>query len=129
LSPLDVPLAEADLPTWVRVWMGWLLAIGISSLFFVAEQAGARWLAAGFVASHVLLAAIASLQGSQDVTVGLVAMSHAMFWTPALYFLAFANKDVESASAYGIWSLLATATLGFSLFFDWRDTALYLWGG
>lgn len=128
MSPLDVSVADADLPGWVRIWMGWLLAIGLSSLVFATRQAGARWLAAGFVASHALLAGIAAIQGPDEVTVGLVAMSHAMFWTPALLYLAFGANDVDVTSVYGVWSLLATATLGFSLFFDWRDTALYLWG-
>ena len=123
-----MPLAEAALPTWVQAWLAWLAAIAVGSVAFVRGHAGARWTAGGFAASVLLLLGVAVTMGAGAVTIGLVAMSHAMFWTPPLLYLAFAGDEIETRSAYGLWSTLATASLGFSLFFDWRDTALYLWG-
>ena len=115
------------LPTWVQVWMNWMMFIFVASIFFVWKHNGARWTLLSFLLSMPVGMLVFYLSN----TVHLLGIVHLLLWTPLLVYLLL--KEVKSErfnfqSPYGIWVVLLMATITTSLLFDIRDIALVAMG-
>ena len=56
---------------------------------------------------------------------GLVSLNH-LVWIPALVFMLRRYPLLDKRTPFGLWYHLVLFQLCFSLFFDIRDSALYL---
>ena len=117
-------------PQWspaLSWWIRWMIAIGYSStVFAIAGHSAARWVLAAFVVNHVV-AIFGPIFGPLPPTSnGLISLTHVVFWTPAVVILARGLRTLNRQSVYGVWHLLALATMVISLLFDYRDAFRYL---
>lgn len=115
-------------PRWVKIWIllstAWL-ALG---LCFVWHQPIARWVVGCCVAG--IMALIVSTFISKSVLLrlsGFNALSHVIFWPPALYQLLVEQPFLATdVTAFSIWSGGVTAIMLFSYFFDIPYSVTYL---
>lgn len=128
LSPDTVwtPEARASAPEWVRFWIGFMFAVFGSGLLLVWRHPTALWMLGAFIASHLASGIEILLLDVNRLTVGLIAINHCVFWTPAAIIFHRQTRGTEARSLFGAWRWLALATAAFSLIFDYRDAALYL---
>lgn len=112
-------------PQWspaVGWWIRWMIAIGYSStVFAIVGHTGARWVLAAFVVNHLV-----AIFGPFPPSNGLISLTHVVFWTPAVVMLVRGLRTLNRQSVYGVWHLLALATMVISLLFDYRDAFRYL---
>ena len=116
----------ALLPGWVWGWMVFMAVAFLTGLLFVRRHADARWVVAAYVGSHVFAYGMRAILGPDWLTLGQAALNHVLFWTPAAVYLALRIRSVKLKTAFGAWSLMILGTMAFSLFFDFRDAAIYL---
>lgn len=112
-------------PTWVMVWIMFMMATFLSGLFFVWKQAIARWVVGGLFAG-VAAGAIAASVFTIPPMSGFIALTHLIFWSPGLYQLLTKRPFMQALSGFSIWSGVMTLVILFSFFFDIRDASLYL---
>lgn len=118
--------ARASLPLWVQRWILFMLAAFAAGLIFVKDHVAARWMVAAVIVSHLASAFFLFVLGPETLKVGVIAINHVVFWTPAAVYLALKGAPKKKAPLYSIWRYLALAVVAFSLFFDFRDAALFL---
>jgi len=128
LTPFSVwnEEARAASPLWVQRWIIFMLCTFFAGLLFVRTQIAARWIVASVVVSHLASALVLLLLGPAALTVGVIAINHIVFWTPAAINLAVRGAPTSDAPLYGAWRYLMLAVIAFSLFFDFRDAAIFL---
>ncbi len=128
LTPFSVwnEEARAASPLWVQWWIIFMLCTFFAGLLFVRTHLAARWIVASVVVSHLASAAVLLVFGPTALTVGVIAINHVVFWTPAALYLAFRGAPTMSAPVYGGWRYLMLAVITFSLVFDYRDAAIFL---
>jgi hypothetical protein len=117
--------ARANLPAWMMVWLGFLALTFFASAIFSWNHIAARWVLAGFIASHVATFAVESMEG-MVLRAGLVSLLHVVFWTPGLIALLADQAQIKFSSAYGVWAgvLLFVYVVAFT--FDIRDGVVWL---
>lgn len=112
----------ATLPHWVEIWMNWMLVVlGLGSLVFAVFRVEARWLLLAFFVSIVATFAMGMTRGWTL----LWGVTHLVFWTPAAIYMYRRLDGINTASVYGVWYLLALATMIVSLAFDAKDAVQY----
>ncbi|PWQ99647.1 hypothetical protein DKT75_00825 [Leucothrix arctica] len=114
-------------PSWVQIWVGFMLSTFAVGIFFVWKHALARWAIGGLIASMAtghytfVLLGLPFLGGS-------IAIMHIICWTPALILLLinlpFLNQ--QEPMVFRIWSGVMTGVITFSFIFDVRDAAIYI---
>lgn len=113
----------AALPQWVQLWMNWMgLVLALGSLVFAFFKVEARWLLLAFVVSIIATMALGMAIGWN----GLWGITHLVFWTPVVIYMWRRLPVINTNSVYGIWYLLALATMIISLVFDAKDVVQYL---
>jgi len=118
--------ARTSLPIWLMAWLGFLVLTFLASLFFVKAHVAARIALAGFVVSHALVIAIE--QGELlPLSKGLVSVTHAIGWTPALVAMLRELGRSERRTRYGWWCRQMLFVLVVALIFDYRDAGMYLY--
>ncbi len=128
LTPFSVwnEEARAASPLWVQRWIVFMLCTFAAGLLFVRDHSAARWIVASVVVSHMASALVLLVLGPPALTIGVIALNHAVFWTPAAAYLAIKGSPESPAPIYGAWRYLMLAVIAFSLFFDFRDAAIFL---
>jgi hypothetical protein len=115
----------AALPQWVQLWMYWMLAVlGVGSLVFSFFRSEARWLLLSFVVTIVATMALGMTVGWNK----LWGVTHLVFWTPVAVLFIRRWGQIDKRSVYGVWFVLALATMLISLVFDAKDFVEYLMG-
>ncbi len=118
--------ARLGLPIWLKGWLGFLAITFLGSLLFVRRQRAARIVAVGFAVSHVLVIGIEALEITR-LTTGLVSLTHAIGWTPALFVMVRELGRTEAMTRYGWWCRQMLFVLVVALSFDYRDATMYLY--
>lgn len=128
LTPFSVwnEEARAASPLWVQRWIIFMLCTFFAGLFFVRTHLAARWIVASVVVSHLASAFVLLVFGPEALTVGVIAINHIVFWTPAAIYLALKGAPEQYAPVYSAWRYLMLAVISFSLVFDFRDAAIFL---
>ena len=115
----------ATLPVWVVYWMYWMLGIlAVGSLVFSLFRVEARWLLLSFVLTLISTMALGMAIGWNK----LWGVTHLVFWTPVVIYYIRRWPFVEKKSVFGVWFVLALATMIVSLVFDAKDLVEYLMG-
>tara|TARA_R110002124_G_scaffold89861_2_gene229616 strand:+ start:855 stop:1259 length:405 start_codon:yes stop_codon:yes gene_type:complete len=113
----------ATLPQWVPLWMNWMMIVlALGSIVFSFFKVEARWLLLAFAVSIVATFALGMSIGWN----GLWGTTHLVFWTPAAIYMYRRLEGINTNSVYGVWYLLALATVIISLVFDAKDAVQYL---
>lgn len=123
----QVDAQTALLPNWIHVWMNWMMAINLVSIFFVWKHKSARWVLAAFIVMMPLNFLIFHLTKN----IHLLGIGHIVFWIPLLiYFFKTDFKDglFANRTLYDIWLLLLSITFVISIVFDVRDIFLVATG-
>ena len=128
VTPFTVWTEEArtDMPQWAQYWIYFMFIMAGLGLIFVWKHVGARWGVGAFIVSHIFSAAEVITLGEDNFLVGMIAINHAVVWTPALIVMLLQLKKVNLRSPYGVWLIGICATFAFSLIFDYRDAFIYL---
>lgn len=66
------------------------------------------------------------LLGSERLTVGMIAINHCVFWTPAAIGFLATTRSTPFTTPFGVWRIVVLGTAAFSLFFDYRDAWAFL---
>ena len=116
----------AALPMWVQYWMYWMMAVLFAApLIFAFWRPEARWLLLAMIAALVSTMALGMAVGWNK----LWGATHLVFWTPVVVYYVRRWPVVEKRSVFGVWFVLALATMIVSLVFDAKDVVEYLMGG
>lgn len=111
----------------VNLWMYWMNLIFLASVFFIANNSGARYALLAMLIALPTAPIIYGLTGS----IHLLGIAHILFWSPVAYYMVMQEMrglSFKVSSPYGIWVLLLTATILISLAFDFRNIYLVLAG-
>ena len=101
-------------------WMGIVLFLG--SLIFAFVGVEARWLLLAMFLTIPATFLIGYAVGWNN----LWGITHLILWTPVAIYMARRFSQIEVKSVYGVWYVLALATLWISLIFDVKDVGQYL---
>jgi hypothetical protein len=96
------------------------LAFG-AGLLFVRKHPQAWWMVGAFAASHLASGVERWLFGAERFTVGMIAINHCLFWTPAAICFFLTTRHVPSELPFRIWRAAILIVVGISLTFDYRD--------
>jgi len=118
--------ARAAAPEWVQLWIMFMFAVAGAGLLLAWKHRAAWWIVGAFIVSHLASGLEIFLLGPERLTVGLIAINHCVFWTPAGVVFYRRTRGTQAASLFGAWRWLALGTFAFSLIFDYRDAALLL---
>lgn len=116
---------RANLPVWMMVWLGFLALTFFASAIFSWNHVAARWVLAGFIASHVATLAVENTDG-MVLRAGLVSLLHVVFWTPGLIAMLADQAQIKFSSAYGIWASALLFVYAVAFTFDIRDGIVWL---
>jgi len=128
LSPDTVWTSEvrASAPEWVQIWIRFMFVIFGAGLVLAWKHRAAWWMVGAFIASHLASGLEILLLGPERLTVGLIALNHCVFWTPAAVVFYRQTRGTETRAVFGVWRWIVLATAAFSLVFDYRDAVLLL---
>lgn len=107
-------------PRYLKVWIFASIAWILCGLFFASHYPTARWVVGGWVSGVVSLVATNFIFKSTLLRLsGFLALTHIVFWTPALYMLLTERPFLASdVTPYSIWSGGVAAIMLISYFFD-----------
>ncbi len=110
-------------PTWVQVWVGWLMAVNLAALFFLRDRR-ARWALFAFACAATAMMALAEINGFNR----LLGLAHIVFWTPLLIYLYRIRAGIDFRAPLGRWLIVLAASNAASLAIDFVDVARYALG-
>ena len=123
----EVQAQMDQLPTWVQLWVNWMMLIFICSVFFVRKHRAARIVFMAFILTMPIAIAIFQMTKS----VHLFGIAHLIVWLPLLIYLVrnqIQNSSFGVKSAFDIWFVLLLVTITVSLPFDVRDIVMVTMG-
>jgi hypothetical protein len=126
MEEMEAAINAATSPA-VKLWMNWMLAIFILSIFFSYRQKSARYI----FGALVLSLPIAILIFNKTQSVPLIGLAHVIVWIPlAIYLIKVEviGKTEKLKSLYSLYLILLLSTIFISLYFDIRDVILIALG-
>ena len=120
------PEARSAMPAWVQGWIPFMFVVFGSGLAFVRKHPEAWWMVGAFALSHLASGLEMMILGTGRLTVGMIAINHCLFWTPAAFCFLARTCGTPFGSPFGIWRATVFATAAFSLVFDYRDAWAFL---
>lgn len=115
-------------PRWVKIWIQLSTAWLALGFVFAWQHPIACWVVGCCVAAIMSLVVSTSISKSVLLKLsGFNALSHVVFWPPALYQLLVERPFLSSdVTAFSIWSGGVTAIMLFSYVFDIPYSFVYL---
>ncbi|RME43076.1 MAG: hypothetical protein D6795_20015 [Deltaproteobacteria bacterium] len=110
-------------PVGLILWLFWLAAVNTLSLVFLRHREG-RWVLAAWVGNILFMSCLYSIVGYTR----LLGLSHVLFWTPLVVFLARRLTHLDPGSRFGRWIVVLLSTNTISLLIDYIDVVRYLLG-
>lgn len=111
MSSLDV-LAAQSVP--MKVWLAWMFAVNLSSVFFL-RRIPARWVLAAVPANILSMQILFRLYGTGHH----LSLPHIVFWTPLLVYLFIKRRSLVERSPFGVWFVCLFVTDATSLVLDY----------
>lgn len=116
--------ARMALPLHIKVWLGGLMIVHLSTVFFLKHHVAARWVFGAFITSHAII--FAAERMGVVVLGGQVSFGHVVFWVPALIVLIRRRAEMNSSIPYRVWASAILFFYSVSLIFDVRDSFIWL---
>ena len=109
------------LPTWVKIWMNFVLGpINLATLFFLNQPNGALIAALAIGGMVLTVALVVANAGFKKI----VAAGHVLPWVPLIALIAFARPDGSDLYQTFLGVLLIANSI--SLLFDLNDVRIAL---
>lgn len=119
----DLWASFSALPTWVKIWMMFLLMpANMASLFFLDQPMG-TWIA--ILALGGMLPNLPVLAYERGFS-KLLAIPHLISWTLLVGLILLARPEVSGIYKGYVWGVLVIDTI--SLFFDYSDAFKWITG-
>jgi len=114
-------------PTWVQIWVPFLLITFVIGVYFAWKHPLARWVVAGFIVSMMIGRIVFELLGLPFLG-GSIAIVHLVCWSPLLILLLLKRPyfDTNEPASFRVWSAVLTGVIVFSFIFDIRDAVIYV---
>lgn len=109
-------------PAWLQIWVFWMVAVNLGSLFFLKHRE-ARWALGAFVGAAILMETLLAWNGYNR----LLGLAHLVFWTPLVIWL-WRRRPRWPDGLAGKWVALLLLTNTASLVVDFVDVIRYLAG-
>lgn len=110
-------------PWWLQAWVGWMMLVNTASLFFLRHRE-ARWVLAVWIGNVITMMALYEAVGY----VRLLGLSHVIWWTPLLVYLAAVRERFAGSGVFGLWARALLVTIAISLVIDYIDVVRYFMG-
>lgn len=117
--------ARLSLSPPLAAWLALLVAVCLSSVFFVGEYTAARWVLGGFIASHLIVFLLPTVTDFV-MRKGFVSLMHVICWTPGLAMIIGDVLQGPGGTSYAWWSYALIVVVAISFIFDVRDSYTYL---
>ena len=116
---------QANSPTWVIVWVNFMVAILALAIPFSFSYREATWILLGSVLGMIGTIVAYSLFGFTR----LLGLGHIIFWTPTLiYIITVRGWKTYSKTLFSRWLIVAAIVIGISLAFDVVDLLRWMLG-
>lgn len=116
MTPIEAFAAQ---PGGLKVWLLWLFAVNVASLFFV-RRIEARWVLGAMLLNLAGMATLLKLYGGGHH----MSLPHVVLWTPLLVYLAFRARLLKThPRAYAAWLVALFVSDAISLGFDYVNVA------
>lgn len=116
---------QANSPTWVIVWVNFMVAILALAIPFSFSYREARWILLGSVLGMIGTIVAYSLFGFTR----LLGLGHIIFWTPTLiYVITVRGWKTYNKTLFSRWLIVAAIVMGLSLMFDVIDLLRWILG-
>ncbi len=114
-------------PTWVKVWLAFMMGTFAAGLYFSWKHPLARWAVGGFLVSLTTGRLVFTTLGLPFLS-GSISIMHVVCWTPALALLLIKRPflNPKEPKAFRLWSGIMTGVILFSFIFDIKDAVIYL---
>lgn len=110
-----------ELPTWVQVWMNFILGpVNLATLAFLSQPQGPLIAALAINGMAMTVAIVFATGGFNKIA----AAGHILPWTLLVIILAFFKP--EGSAIYGIFLTVLLVTNVISLIFDFNDVRIAL---
>lgn len=126
MNVLENLMAEiASGPTWVRIWVNFMVLMFLPAAVFAFYRRQARWLVLVMVLNVIFMLWLYAQVGY----VRLLGLPHVVLWTPLViaWWKTRAQWRVKE-TIIGKWILAVFVTMIISLVFDYADVTRYLLG-
>jgi len=110
-------------PTWLVVWVSWLMLVNTASLVFLKHKP-ARWILLAWIGNSLTMTALHANFGHTR----LLGLSHVIWWTPLFVYLWRISAWRTLRGAAHTWIVVLMLSNGVSLVVDYVDVARYLLG-
>jgi len=114
----------AQYPQYLQIWLNWLVAINLASVLFIFHKPQARWVLLAMIGNVAFMMFLFSQVGF----VRLLGLSHIIFWTPLLIYLAMRKGTLNVTSISGIYFIVVFVSNLASLVLDYYDVYRYIMG-
>ncbi|MEX2524977.1 MAG: hypothetical protein WD750_08465 [Gammaproteobacteria bacterium] len=112
-------------PTWVVIWVFWLVFLNIASAaVFAWRHVEARWVLAAMLANMPFM----NLLFSYFDYTRILGLSHIILWTPLLIYLWQRRQKIQLKTPFGIYIHALFISNFISLIIDYIDVIRYLLG-
>ncbi len=113
--------SHSELPTWVQIWMNFILGpVNLATLAFLGQPGGGLIAALSLSGMALTVAIVIASGGFSKVA----AAGHVLPWTPLVFMLAFARP--EGTALYGAFLTVLLVVNVISLAFDFNDLRIWL---
>lgn len=107
----------------IQLWVYWLMLINTAALLFIKTREG-QVVFGAWVGNIITMNVLFEIYG----WVKLLGLSHLIWWTPLVVYLAMRLPMRSAGSATGAYIRILLITIIISLVFDYYDVYLYLTG-
>lgn len=112
--------SHSELPTWVQIWMNFILGpVNLATLAFLSQPSGGLIAALSLIGMALTVAIVIVSGGFSKVA----AAGHVLLWTPLVFMLAFARP--EGSAIYGVFLTVLLVVNVISLAFDFNDLRVW----
>ena len=112
--------SHSELPTWVQIWMNFILGpVNLATLAFLGQPSGGLIAALSLSGMALTVAIVIASGGFSKVA----AAGHVLPWTPLVFMLAFARP--EGTAIYGAFLTVLFVVNVISLAFDFNDLRIW----
>jgi len=114
-----------SMPIGWQIWVYWMMIVNTASIFFLRTPIG-KFCLAVWIPNGIMMSLLAEQVGYTR----LLGLSHIIWWTPLVLFIALRikNKAVDFSTWAGRWALVLLVTNALSLVVDYVDVARYIAG-
>ena len=133
IDPATLSDAIALQPTWLKIWVGILVATNLASVLFLLKRVDGkirpRWEALAILLSFLAAGTFMEWLYEQYGYVRLLGLAHLVFWTPIYIWIFNRRRElVGTYPVFGKYILFYLLINGISLLIDAVDVIRYFTG-